>query len=57
MTRMFNVPRNDALAAVDPASTGGASLWAGYLKSWTNWNHVRTVAGAAAAAALTMAIR
>jgi len=25
------VPRNNALAAVDPAATAGASLWASYL--------------------------
>jgi uncharacterized membrane protein len=56
VTIVFNVPRNDALAAVDPASAEGASLWAGYLVSWTAWNHVRTVASLAAAAALTIAL-
>ena len=29
VTMAFNVPRNDALATVDPQSTEGASLWAG----------------------------
>jgi uncharacterized membrane protein len=56
VTILFNVPRNDALAAVDPASANGASLWTDYLTSWTAWNHVRTVAAVAAAASLTIAL-
>jgi len=56
VTIVFNVPRNDALAAVNPASAEGASLWAGYVASWTAWNHVRTAAALAAAAALTIAL-
>ncbi|MPZ19743.1 MAG: DUF1772 domain-containing protein [Luteitalea sp.] len=44
VTRVFNVPRNDALAAVDATSTEGAKVWASYVTSWTAWNHVRTVA-------------
>src|SRR5262245_39875737 len=56
VTMVFNVPRNDALAAVDPASAGGVSLWAGYVASWTAWNHVRTAAALASAAALTVAL-
>jgi len=55
LTIAFNVPRNDALAAVDPASAEGASLWASYVTVWTAWNHVRTVA-ALAAALLTLAL-
>jgi uncharacterized membrane protein len=57
VTVVFNVPRNDALAAVAPADPGSASLWATYLTSWTAWNHVRTVASLAAAAAFTIALR
>lgn len=56
VTIVFNVPRNEALAAVDPASADGASLWAGYVSSWTAWNHVRTAAALAAAALLTTAL-
>jgi uncharacterized membrane protein len=55
VTIVFNVPRNDALAAVDPASADGASLWASFVSSWTNWNHMRTAAALAAAASLTVA--
>jgi uncharacterized membrane protein len=53
----FNVPRNNALAAVAPESAEGAGLWARYVAGWTAWNHVRTGACLAAAAALTMALR
>ncbi|MDP9121462.1 MAG: DUF1772 domain-containing protein, partial [Acidobacteriota bacterium] len=55
VTIVFNVPRNDALAAVAPESAAGASLWIGYVASWTAWNHVRTVAALAAAASLMIA--
>lgn len=57
VTMAFNVPRNDALAAVAPTDPVSASLWASYLSSWTAWNHVRTVAALAAAAAFTLAFR
>jgi uncharacterized membrane protein len=56
VTMVFNVPRNEALAVVDLASAEGARLWSEYLRSWTAWNHVRTVAALAAAALLTLAL-
>ena len=56
VTIAFNVPRNDALAAVDPESADGARLWTGYVTSWTAWNHVRTAAALAAAVSLTIAL-
>jgi uncharacterized membrane protein len=56
VTMVFNVPRNDALAAVDPASAGGGAVWAGYVPGWTVWNTVRTVASLAAAAAFILAL-
>ncbi len=55
-TIAFNVPRNDALAAVDPDSTDGANLWRRYVPEWTMWNHVRTVAALAAAVVLTVGL-
>ena len=57
VTIVFNVPRNDALAAVDPASAEGARLWAGYVTGWTFWNHVRTAAALVAAAVFSIALR
>lgn len=56
VTILFNVPRNEALAAVEPTSVDGARLWADYVGSWTNWNHVRTLASIAAAASFTIAL-
>ena len=43
VTMVFNVPLNDALAAVDPASSNGAAVWANHLSQWVMWNHVRTI--------------
>lgn len=54
VTVAFNVPLNDALAKVEPDSVEGANLWAKYLKDWTLWNHVRTIASLAAAALLAI---
>jgi uncharacterized membrane protein len=56
VTIVFNVPLNNSLAAVAPADPDGAQQWASYLGRWTGWNHVRTVAALAAAAALTIAL-
>jgi uncharacterized membrane protein len=55
-TIVFNVPLNNALAGVDPASEAAASLWAHYLKDWTFWNHVRTISSAASSALYIAAI-
>lgn len=44
VTMAFNVPLNDALAAVAPAGPQGAAFWTRYLTEWTWWNHVRTAA-------------
>jgi uncharacterized membrane protein len=57
VTIVFNVPRNNVLAVVDPASAAGTQVWADYLRSWTAWNHVRTATALAAAALLIMALR
>lgn len=56
VTMVFNVPRNDALAAVDANSADGAARWAQYLPPWTAWNTVRTVASLAAMVALILAL-
>lgn len=56
VTILFNVPRNNALAAVDSTSPEGANVWANYLSSWTAWNHVRTIAALAAAVLFTIAL-
>ena len=56
VTIVFNVPRNNALAAVDPAKPDAAGKWAAYVNSWTAWNHVRAVAAFAAAALLSIGL-
>jgi uncharacterized membrane protein len=56
VTLAFNVPLNDALAAVHPSSPEAASLWVRYLKDWTFWNHVRTIASTGAVALFIAAI-
>lgn len=55
VTMLFNVPRNNLLASLQPQSAQAAAVWSDYLRSWTAWNHVRTVASLAAAAAFTLA--
>jgi uncharacterized membrane protein len=56
VTMVFNVPLNNALAAVDPASGESAAVWADYLRNWTNWNHVRGLAALAASGAFISAL-
>ncbi len=56
VTLMFNVPRNNTLAAADPAAPESAGVWADYLRTWTAWNHVRTAGCLAAAVLLTLAL-
>ena len=57
VTIAFNVPLNDALAAVDPASTNGAAVWTSYLGDWVMWNHVRTITGIVALGCFILAWR
>ena len=56
VTIAFNVPLNDSLAAVDPTTDHSGHLWTTYVKSWTAWNHVRTVTALAAAALFIAAL-
>jgi uncharacterized membrane protein len=57
VTAAFNVPRNNALAAVEADSADGANRWARFVASWTAWNHVRAAACIVAAALLILALR
>lgn len=56
VTIAYHVPRNEALARVQPTSAEAASHWTRYLPRWTAWNHVRVAAATASAGALTVAI-
>ncbi len=42
-TLVFNVPLNNALAKPGPDSNNTQQMWSRYLRTWTNWNHLRTV--------------
>jgi uncharacterized membrane protein len=56
LTMAYHVPRNDALAAVEPTNPDAEAHWRRYVADWTRWNHVRVATGLAAAAALTEAL-
>lgn len=43
-TVFFNVPLNNKLKDSDSHSAYGAEVWDQYLRQWTRWNHVRTIA-------------
>jgi uncharacterized membrane protein len=57
LTIAYHVPRNDALAKLDPNSAEAASYWKQYVTSWTAANHVRTIAPLASATLFTIALR
>jgi uncharacterized membrane protein len=52
MTAGFHVPRNDALARLDPDGADATGAWRHYARVWTAGNHVRTVAALVSAALL-----
>jgi uncharacterized membrane protein len=56
VTVAFNVPMNNALAALPAAAPDRAARWTAYLANWTIWNHVRTVASLVAAALLSIGL-
>jgi uncharacterized membrane protein len=53
LTMGYHVPRNDALAGVQPTTGEAAAQWRRYVAEWTRGNHVRVAAGLGAAAAFT----
>ena len=56
LTIAYHVPRNEALARVEPHDTDAESHWRRYLSGWSAWNHVRTASSLAAAVTLTIAL-
>lgn len=56
VTVVFNVPMNNALAALPAEAPDRVDRWTTYLANWTTWNHVRTVASLAASALLTVGL-
>lgn len=56
VTLAFNVPRNNALAKVDPNSESSSATWSKYLSEWTMWNHIRTIASLGSTVLLSLAV-
>jgi uncharacterized membrane protein len=57
VTFAYHIPRNDALAALDPAGPGAADRWRTFLTEWTAGNHVRAATSLAAAVTFILALR
>ncbi|SCB57659.1 Uncharacterized membrane protein [Rhizobium aethiopicum] len=55
-TIIFNVPMNDALAKVGGNDPDAVQLWTTYVRDWTRWNHVRTIASLLASVAFVRAL-
>ena len=56
LTFAYHQPRNLALGELDPAASATAPTWADYVRGWTRLNHLRVLAGLAAAAAQIAAL-
>lgn len=56
VTAGFNVPMNDALAAIPAGSPEAAEYWPEYLQRWTRWNTVRSVLGVGGTTLLATAL-
>jgi uncharacterized membrane protein len=56
VTRVANVPLNDALARVDATSSSAADAWDHHFGTWMAWNHVRGLLCAVGAVLLTVAL-
>jgi uncharacterized membrane protein len=56
LTAGYHVPRNDALAVLDPQAPGSAAAWARYTVGWTRLNTVRAALALGSAVALVAAV-
>jgi uncharacterized membrane protein len=56
VTMLCNVPLNNALARVNADDPRASTLWSGYVRRWSAWNHLRTAAALAALAAFFLAL-
>ncbi|MFG3661948.1 DUF1772 domain-containing protein [Streptomyces sp. NPDC047706] len=56
VTVLANVPRNDALVKVAAGTAEAAAYWPTYVREWTAWNHVRTLAATGAVVAYVLAL-
>jgi uncharacterized membrane protein len=44
VTMVLNVPLNNQLALMDADAAASVDAWLAYVRDWTLWNHVRTIA-------------
>jgi uncharacterized repeat protein (TIGR03806 family) len=56
VTRIYHVPRNEALARRCAESDDAARSWSSYVSGFCTWNHVRGMASLGAAILLTLAL-
>jgi uncharacterized membrane protein len=56
LTIVYHVPRNDALARVEPRGAEAEGRWSSYVAGWTAWNHLRFAGALAASVLLVMAL-
>jgi hypothetical protein len=49
VTKQFNVPLNQALAAIDPSAGDASRRWQAFVRGWSSYNHLRAAASLAAA--------
>ena len=56
VTLACNVPRNERLAKLSSDSAATTDYWRTYVREWTQWNHVRTIASLASAACNAVAL-
>jgi uncharacterized membrane protein len=56
VTIACNVPWNERLARITPASLDAGRLWTRYVQIWTVWNHVRTATSFGSSAFFILAL-
>lgn len=56
VTLAYHVPRNNALAAVDPVEAGADGVWTQFLAEWMPANHLRAALALGAAVAFSVAL-
>ena len=56
LTMGANVPRNNALLKLEPGTAEADAYWPVYVREWTLWNHIRTIASAAASVLYVLAV-
>ena len=57
LTIAYHVPRNNALATLQPQRAEATGPWVRYVAEWTRWNHLRTAASLAAAVIFTVGLQ